>query len=129
MSKSYEEGYRFIESITTNTYQWPVARTNASATQKNRTAEVHEVTETTTLTSQVAQIHQMMKNMMTPEVPKPDPVKVVIDASAVSCVYCEGAHLFEKCPVNLVSVNYVGNTYNKNNNPYNNTYNPAWRNL
>ncbi|XP_058753187.1 uncharacterized protein LOC131626388 [Vicia villosa] len=53
LSKSYEEGYRLIESITTNSYQWPVTRANASATQK-RPVEVHEVTETTTLATQLS---------------------------------------------------------------------------
>ncbi|XP_058733004.1 uncharacterized protein LOC131604588 [Vicia villosa] len=30
LSKSYEEGYRMIESITTNTYQWPTTRANGN---------------------------------------------------------------------------------------------------
>ncbi|XP_058725922.1 uncharacterized protein LOC131597232 [Vicia villosa] len=126
LSKSYEEGYRLIESITTNTYQWPTARANVSTTQR-RPAGVHEVTETTLLVAQVVQIHKMMKSLMTPDTPKPDPVKVVTDALEVSCVYCGGVHLFEECTVNPVSANYVGNN-NIYNNPYNNTYNPEWRN-
>lgn len=44
LSKSYEEGYKLIERITANTYQWPVTRANTGAIQK-RPAGVHEVTE------------------------------------------------------------------------------------
>lgn len=41
-----------------------------------------------------------------------------------TCVYCSGWHLYDECPTNPVSVNYVGN-FNRNNNPYSNTYNPG----
>lgn len=113
--KSYEEGYKFIGSITTNTYQWPVTRFVVVSTQK-KPIGVHEVTKTTTLATQVAHIHQMMKNIvMSPDVPATESVKVVTDASKVACVYYGGAHLFEYCSANPVSVNYVGN--NKYNNP------------
>ena len=46
----------------------------------------------------------------------------------VSCVYCGEGHLFDNCPGNPTSVNYVG-SFNKQNqdNPYSNTYNPGWR--
>ena len=126
LSKSYEEGYKLIESITANTYQWPVTRAGGSTTSK-KPASVHEVSESNALSAQIAQIHRMMKNMITtPEVAKHEPIKVVTDATAISCVYCGGAHLFEECSSNPVSVNYVGN--NKYNNPYSNTYNPGWRN-
>ncbi|XP_058741085.1 uncharacterized protein LOC131613431 [Vicia villosa] len=122
LSKSYEEGYQLIESITTNTYQWPVTRANASTAQKRPTG-VHEVTETTALAAQVAQIHQMMKNLMT----KLEPVKMVTDASEFSSVYYGGAHLYGECTANPVSTNYVGNN-NRYKNPYSNTYILGWRN-
>ena len=48
-------------------------------------------------------------------------VKVVTNAletisqiAEVSCVYCEEKHLFDNCPRNLASVNYVGNLNRKN---------------
>ncbi|MCI42364.1 hypothetical protein A2U01_0063601, partial [Trifolium medium] len=44
----------------------------------------------------------------------------------VACVYCGGGHLFADCHGNPISVNYVAN-YNKNNNPYNVTYNSVGR--
>ena len=46
----------------------------------------------------------------------------------MSCVYCGEGHLFDNCPGNPTSVNYVG-SFNRQNqdNPYSNTYNPGWR--
>ncbi|KAI5400610.1 hypothetical protein KIW84_065480 [Lathyrus oleraceus] len=96
LSKSYEDGYKLIESITVNTYQWHVTRETANSTQK-RHAGVYEVTKTITLSAQVTQNHQMMKNIMTLQVTKPKPVKVVNDASEViklrSGKECDGSTL------------------------------------
>ncbi|XP_062085761.1 uncharacterized protein LOC133791869 [Humulus lupulus] len=51
-----------------------------------------------------------------------------IQSAEVSCVYCGDGHTFENCPSNPASVFYMGNqNSNRNNNPYSNTYNPAWR--
>ena len=47
-------------------------------------------------------------------------------STVVSCTYCGEGHLFDNCPSNPESVYYVGN-FNRNNNPYSNTYNPGWR--
>ncbi|KAI5446822.1 hypothetical protein KIW84_014600 [Lathyrus oleraceus] len=103
LSKSYEDGYKLIESIISNTYQWLVTKATTKSNQKRPTG-VHEVIETITLATQVAQIHQMMKNMMTSKVTKFEPVKVVTDASEVACVCCGDAHLFEECSTNPVYV-------------------------
>ncbi|KAI5405033.1 hypothetical protein KIW84_051987 [Lathyrus oleraceus] len=107
LSKSNEEDYKLIKIITSNTYQCPVSRVIPTPSQK-KPVGVHEVTETTPLASQRAQLNQMMKNMITSIVmPATELVKVVTDTSVVACVYCEGAHLFEDCSANPVSVNYV----------------------
>ncbi|KAI5417343.1 hypothetical protein KIW84_042087 [Lathyrus oleraceus] len=55
LSKSYEEGYKLIESITANTYQWPVTRELANSNQK-RPIGIHEVTETITFTAQIIKL-------------------------------------------------------------------------
>lgn len=94
LSYSYEDGYKLIESITSNTYQRLVTRVGVRQTPK-KLVGVYEVSESNALGAQVAQIHQMMKNMMNaPEVAKLEPIKVVTDATTVSCVYCGGVHLF-----------------------------------
>lgn len=66
----------------------------------------------------------MMKNLLTPpNAPSAEPVKVVTDASEVTCVYYGDVHLFEECLANLVFVYYVGNK--KNNKPHNKNYNAS----
>ncbi|XP_062075192.1 uncharacterized protein LOC133779221 [Humulus lupulus] len=51
-----------------------------------------------------------------------------IQSGDISCVYCGDRHMFENCPSNPAAVCYVGNqNYNRNNSPYSNSYNPAWR--
>ena len=53
---------------------------------------------------------------------------IVNQVAKVSCVYCGKEHLFDDCPENLASVNYMGNFNRQNqNNPYSNTYNSRWR--
>jgi hypothetical protein len=129
LSKSYTEGFDLIESITANTYQWPTIRANPAPNTSKKPAGVHEVSETTALAAQVAQIHNVMKNLLTPHAlpaVASEPVNVVSDSAEVACVYCGGAHLYEECPANPVSANYVNN-FNKNNNPYSKRYNPDWR--
>ncbi|MCI77017.1 hypothetical protein A2U01_0098287, partial [Trifolium medium] len=77
-SKSYNEGFDLIESITANTYQWPTTRANPGPAKK--TAGVHEVSETTALAAQIAQLSKMMKTFMTTPIKptaEPEPVKVV----------------------------------------------------
>ena len=48
--------------------------------------------------------------------------------SDVSCVYCGEGHLFDNCPGNPASVDYMG-SFNRQNqsNLYSNTYNPGRR--
>lgn len=85
LSKSYEEGYKLIESIISNTCQWSISRDDVTPSQK-KPAGVHKVTETTTLTAQIVQINQTMKNMMTsPVIPIAELDKVVTDTLEVAC--------------------------------------------
>ncbi|MCI46411.1 hypothetical protein A2U01_0067651, partial [Trifolium medium] len=82
LSKSYNDGFALIESITVNIYQWPTTRATPAPAKK--TAGIHEVTETNALAAQVAQIHNMIKTMMLPPaLPEvaPEPVKVVVDSA------------------------------------------------
>ncbi|KAM6583489.1 hypothetical protein CsatB_010491 [Cannabis sativa] len=51
-----------------------------------------------------------------------------IQRTEISCVYCGDGHTFENFPSNPALVCYVGNqNFNRNNNPYSNSYNPAWK--
>ncbi|KAL5569743.1 hypothetical protein UlMin_026318 [Ulmus minor] len=145
LNKSYAEAYELIESIAANSYQWPTSRINST---KN-VAGVHELGDVSALTAQIASLTNMLKAVSTSNVVSPasmsSPVSsislVVIEPSSssvetVSCVFCGGGHIYDDCPNNPVSVNYVGNynagnynsgNYNRGNNPYSNTYNLGWR--
>ncbi|KAL5546795.1 hypothetical protein UlMin_006482 [Ulmus minor] len=145
LNKSYAEAYDLIESIAANSYQWPTSRINTT----KKVARVHELGDVSALTAQIASLTNMLKAVSTSNVvsqgSQNSPVSaispVVVEPSnssveTVSCVFCGGGHVYDDCPNNPVSVNYVGNynqgnynsgSYNRDNNPYSNTYNPGWR--
>ncbi|KAL5549463.1 hypothetical protein UlMin_004694 [Ulmus minor] len=145
LNKSYAEAYDLIESIAANSYQWPTSRINTT----KKVAGVHELGDVSALTAQIASLTNMLKAVSTSNVvsqgSQNSPVSaispVVVEPSnssveTVSCVFCGGGHVYDDCPNNPVSVNYVGNynqgnynsgSYNRGNNPYSNTYNPGWR--
>ena len=82
---------------------------------------VHNVDALTTLSAQVTSLTNMVKTMTTAPA-------TVNQVARVSCVYYGEGHLYDNCPKNSASVNYVGN-FNKQNqsNPFSNTYNLGWR--
>ena len=84
-------------------------------------AGVHNVDALTTLSAQVTSLTNMVKATAT--VPA-----TFNQVAEVSCVYYREGHLYDNCPKNSASVNYVGN-FNKQipSNPFSNTYNLGWR--
>ncbi|KAH9667508.1 hypothetical protein KPL70_021064 [Citrus sinensis] len=96
---------------------WPSTRQAAA----RGTTGVHNVDVLTALSAQVTSLINMVKAITT----APATVNQVAE---ISCVYCGGGHLFDNCPGNPTSVNYVDN-FNRQNqdNPYSNIYNPGWR--
>ena len=116
LMKSYNEAYEILERMSNNNYQWPTERVATG----RRVAGVHEVDAVTALTAQVSSLSNILKSMnMAAGANSVQAVEVV-------CVYCGEGHSFENCPANPASVCYVNN-FNRNNNPYSNTYNPGWR--
>ena len=61
----------------------------------------------TALSAQVTSLTNMVKAMTNASTT----VQQVVE---ISCVYCGEGHLFDNCPWNPASVNYVGN-YNRQN--------------
>ncbi|XP_052299278.1 uncharacterized protein LOC127902988 [Citrus sinensis] len=112
LSKSYTEAYEILERIANNNYQWSSTRHTAM----RGAAGVHNIDAITTLSAQVTSFTDMVKAMTS----TPAAVKQVAE---LSCVYCGEEHVFDNCPGNPASVNYVGN-FNRQpqNNPYSNTY-------
>ncbi|KAH9678667.1 hypothetical protein KPL71_025809 [Citrus sinensis] len=117
LSKSYNEAYEILEMIANNNYQCPSTRQAAV----RGTAGVHNVDALTSLSAQVTSLTKMVKAMTTSSAT----VNQIYD---VPCFYCGKGHLFDNCPGNPTSVNYVG-SFNRQNqdNPYSNTYKPGWR--
>ncbi|XP_052289373.1 uncharacterized protein LOC112496715 [Citrus sinensis] len=101
--KSYNEAYEILERIANNNYQWPSTRQAAT----RGTAGVHNVDALTALSAQVTSLTKMVKAMTT----APATVNQISD---MSCVYCGEGHLFDNCPGNPASVNYMG-SFNRQN--------------
>ncbi|XP_060961982.1 uncharacterized protein LOC133032150 [Cannabis sativa] len=121
LSKSYNEAFEILERIASNNYQWS---TNRAPTSR-KVAGVLEVDALTALTAQMASMTNILKNMNMGGSVQP---AAAIQRAEISCVYCGDGHTFENCPSNPASVCYVGNqNFNRNNNPYSNSYNPTWK--
>ena len=97
LSKSYNEAYKILERIANNNYQWPSTREAVA----RGTTGVHNVDALTTLSAQVTSLTKMVKAMTTASA-------TVNQVAEISCVYCGEGHLFDNCPGNPTSVNYVG---------------------
>ncbi|KAM6551726.1 hypothetical protein CsatB_001534 [Cannabis sativa] len=122
LSKSYNEAFEILERIASNNYQWS---TNRAPTSR-KVAGVLEVDALTALTAQMASMTNILKNMNMGGSVQP---AAAIQRAEISCVYCGDGHTFENCPSNPASVCYVVNqNFNRNNNPYSNSYNPSWKN-
>ncbi|XP_062100842.1 uncharacterized protein LOC133806768 [Humulus lupulus] len=121
LSKSYNEAFEILERIASNNYQW----SNTRALTCRKVAGVLEVDALTALTAQMASMTNILKNLSLGGNIQP---AAAIQSGDISCVYCGDGHMFENCPSNPAAVCYVGNqNYNRNNSPYSNLYNPAWR--
>ena len=102
--------------IANNNYQWPLP----SQATSRKAVRVHNVDTLIALLAQITLLTNMMKAMTI--VPT-----TVNQIAKISCVYYGERHLFDNCPGNLASVNYVGN-FNRQNykKPYSNTYSLRW---
>ncbi|PON50459.1 hypothetical protein PanWU01x14_223240 [Parasponia andersonii] len=116
LAKSYNDAYKILERMANNNYQWPTERVAAG----RLVAGIHDVDAVTALTAQVSSLSNILKSMNMAA------GATVDQSAAISCVYCDEGHSFDSSPSNPASVYYVGN-YNKNNNPFSNTYNQGWR--
>ncbi|XP_062080318.1 uncharacterized protein LOC133785073 [Humulus lupulus] len=97
----------------------------SKAPTSRKVAGVLEVDALMVLTAQMASMTNILKNMSLGGNIQP---VVAIQSGDISCVYCGDGHTFENCPSNPAAVCYVGNqNFNRNKNPYSNSYNPAWR--
>ena len=120
LSKSYTEAYEILERTANNNYQWPSTRQTAARGAAGE-HNIDAITALSALSAQVTSLTNMVKAMTSA-------TTVVKQVPELSCVYCGEEHLFDNCPGNPASVNYVGNfNQQSQNNPYSNTYNSGWK--
>ncbi|KAG9458442.1 hypothetical protein H6P81_002950 [Aristolochia fimbriata] len=113
--KTPNEVYELIEEMTSNMYQYPVER-------RGRVAGIHNVDNVLALQAQVESLTKQLSKLHTPSL------------VAQICDMCGGGHPNHECQAgniqavsSLDQANYVSN-FRRSNDPYNNTYNPGWRN-
>ncbi|XP_061354022.1 uncharacterized protein LOC133298711 [Gastrolobium bilobum] len=106
LDKTYTEAYEILEKMAYNNYQWSTERSIA----QNEAVGLLELDSIETLNLTADAIAQQAHSIY----------------NAVTCVFCNGPHVYDDCPQNPQSLCFVGN-YNINN-PYSNTYNPDWWN-
>ena len=118
MSKTHEAAYELLEELASNYYQWPTEKA-----MPRKTTGVLELDSITSLAAQMANLSQQLGKM-----------NVNAIQTNVVCDHCAGNHSSADCQVgnpfaqsSYGQANYVSN-FQRQNNPYSNTYNPGWKN-
>ncbi|KAG9450684.1 hypothetical protein H6P81_010649 [Aristolochia fimbriata] len=115
--KTPNEVYELIEEMSSNIYQYPVERS-----ARGRVAGIQNVDPIVALQAQVESLTNQLSKLHKPSL------------VAQICDMCGGGHPSQECQAGNVQAvnsfdqaNYVSN-FRRSNDPYNNTYNPGWRN-
>ncbi|KAL4284592.1 hypothetical protein GQ457_16G007950 [Hibiscus cannabinus] len=116
LDKSAEEAIEILDRLANNNYQFPSTRRGMA----RRNGTTYELEPTDSVSAQLAALTNMVKNLQRPS--NSQEVKVI----SSYCDLCNANHEFFECPQNPESIFYVGN-FNRNNNPYSNTYNHGWK--
>ncbi|KAL4283785.1 hypothetical protein GQ457_16G021310 [Hibiscus cannabinus] len=116
LDKSAEEATEILDRLANNDYQFPSTRRGMG----RRNGTTYELDPTDSVSAQLAALTNMVKNLQCPS--SSQEVKVI----ASYCDLCNANHDSFECPQNPESSFYVVN-FNRNNNPYSNTYNPGWK--
>ncbi|XP_061348807.1 uncharacterized protein LOC133294174 [Gastrolobium bilobum] len=82
---------------------WPVER--SSLTPKKATG-VWELDVVTTLSTRISALNNSIKTMNLSAKAKAQPVNAITDA--ISCVFCNGPHVYDNCPQNPQSICFIG---------------------
>lgn len=119
MGKTPEEAYELLDEMASNNYQW-----SSDRMAPKRAAGVHEINAFSVLAAQVANLSKQLSNMNVN----------AIQSTNVICDFCAGNHASVDCQVGSPfatstseQASFVSN-FQRQNNPYSNTYNPGWRN-
>ncbi|KAJ9551743.1 hypothetical protein OSB04_015788 [Centaurea solstitialis] len=117
---TYNEGFKILEKISNNNGHWADPR---AVPPRRNAANVQDTDAYSALAEQVSNMVEMMKNLTNPNGNEMTPKKVRF----VTCSYCQENHLFDDCPENPESVNYVGHNNHTQTGAFSPTYNSKWR--
>ncbi|KAJ9541977.1 hypothetical protein OSB04_028483 [Centaurea solstitialis] len=117
---TYNEGFKILEKISNNSGHWADPR---AVPPRRNAANVQDTDAYSALAEQVSNMVEMMKNLTNPNGNDRAPKKVRF----VTCSYCQENHLFDDCPENPESVNYVGHNNHTQTGAFSPTYNSKWR--
>ncbi|XP_061363520.1 uncharacterized protein LOC133307117 [Gastrolobium bilobum] len=120
LDKTYTGAYDILERMAYNNYHRPAERSIVL----NEAAGLLELDAISSLATYISYLNKSIETL-----------NLTADARAqqshsiynvVTCVFCNGPHVYDDCPQNPQSLCFVGN-YNMNDS-YSNTYNPNWWN-
>ncbi|XP_061344671.1 uncharacterized protein LOC133290586 [Gastrolobium bilobum] len=120
LDKTYTEAYEILERMAYNNYQWPIEMSIA----RNEAARLLEHDAIPSLAAYISSLNNTLETLNLTANSRAQQAHSIYNV--VTCVFCNGLHVYDDCPQNPQSAYFVGN-YNMND-PYSNTYNPDWWN-
>ncbi|KAA3460475.1 Retrotransposon gag protein [Gossypium australe] len=115
-NKTPEAAYEFIEEMSLNNYQWQVTRTKPT-----KSVRVFNIDALTMLSTQMETMNKNIDSLCSSQ------AHPVMQCDAGGTVANPDYPPYQPEAENE-QMNYIGNNFRSNNNPYSNTYNPDWRN-
>ncbi|KAA3465598.1 Retrotransposon gag protein [Gossypium australe] len=112
-NRTPEAAYEFIEEMSPNNYQWQVIRTKPT-----KSAEVYNLDAITILSTQVEMMNKKIDSLCFSQ------AHLVMQCDASGTVANPEYPPYQP-DAESEQMNYIGNNFRSNNNPYSNTYNPG----
>ncbi|XP_061375337.1 uncharacterized protein LOC133317489 [Gastrolobium bilobum] len=118
LARTFTEAYEILERMAFSNYQWPTERMNTP----KKAARVLEHNDVSVLVEHISSLNDTINSLNLSADVRAHQVHAI--TNVISCVFCNGPHVYDNCPKNPQYVCFVG-SYNMNN-PYLNTYNQGW---
>ncbi|XP_059289488.1 uncharacterized protein LOC132043007 [Lycium ferocissimum] len=121
---SYEELFTLLNRFTQSTPDW---QDDVASSSVRKVPGVFKVDNFTTLSAQIDAMRTELKKLAASQAP---PQVHAVQQAIAFCDVCGEGHNSDECPANPASIYFVGNAGKGqgNNNQYENSYNPNWRN-
>ncbi|XP_061353260.1 uncharacterized protein LOC133308974 [Gastrolobium bilobum] len=120
LARTFTEAYEILERMAFSNYQWPTKIMNTP----KKAAGVLEHDDLLVLAEHISSLNDTIKSLNLSADARAQQVHTI--TNVISCVFCNGPHVFDNCPKIPRSVCFVG-SYNMSN-PYSNAYNQEWGN-